>query len=142
MSITLITVFLSTLTVTSYRSIPSQTDSSPWITSIGERVSPRGCAVSPDLLKKNGGPLNYGDLVYVEGIGFKFVNDVMNKRNRNAVDIWVRNYSEEKKIGVQKQRVFLIKIQEEKLCPKPIKKCGIIAKLVDVIRGVFWKKKS
>jgi len=80
---------------TAYRSVTAQTDDSPFYTSTGEHVSCHGVAVSQDLLAKNGGPLRYGDLLYVEGVGFKFVNDCMARKNRQAIDIWVSSKAEE-----------------------------------------------
>jgi len=84
--------------VTSYRSVPEQTKPKhyEW-TSIGERCNVHGIAVSQDLLAKNGGPLHYGDLVYVEGIGVKFVNDCMNVRWTRRMDVWVETYDDEKR---------------------------------------------
>lgn len=82
------------LSVTAYRSIPSQTDESPYVTSIGERVNEHGVAVSQDLLKA--GTLRYGDVIYIEDVGFKVVNDTMHIRNRQHVDVWVPNYDQER----------------------------------------------
>lgn len=112
----------SNMTVTAYRSIPSQTDSSPNYTSIGERTHKGGVAVSRDLLSRWDGPLNYGDYLFVEGLGIYRVNDVMNDtaydrdkhkryKIRQHIDIWVASYDEEKKMGVQHRRVFLMKRQ-------------------------------
>lgn len=102
-------LLVGNLTLTSYRSVPEQTDDTPFHTSTGERVSVRGCAVSRDLLKRWGGPLDYGDLLYIEGVGFRFVNDCMAARHKQAVDIWVETYQDEKAIGVRKnKKVWLI----------------------------------
>ena len=113
MNLLLSALLIGNMTITSYRSIPSQTDSSPWITSIGERVHPHGVAVSRDLLAKNGGPLNYGDLVYIEGFGFKVVNDCMHKRHKQSVDMWVATYKEEKAISVRQGRVWRVRPSKE-----------------------------
>jgi len=94
--------------ITSYRSVPEQTDDSPFYTSIGEHVHPHGVAVSRDLLKRWGGPLNYGDQLYIEGFGFKVVNDTMNARYKRSVDIWVGSYDEEKRIGIKHGRVWIV----------------------------------
>lgn len=108
MKLLLAAVLIGNLQVTSYRSVPSQTDDSPNYTSIGEHVHAHGVAVSRDLLKRWGGPLNYGDLVYIEGYGFKIVNDCMGEKNKQAVDIWVATHAEEKKVGVRHGKVWLI----------------------------------
>lgn len=87
---------LGNVAVTSYRSVPNQTDDTPFHTSTGEHVNERGIAVSRDLLKRWGGPLNYGDQVYIDGVGFKYVNDCMAERHKNAIDIWVPTLKDEK----------------------------------------------
>ena len=116
MRLILTAVLLGSLQVTSYRSVPSQTDDSPYITSIGEHVHPHGVAVSRDLLKRWGGPLDYGDVIYIQGFGFKVVNDCMGEGHTKAVDIWVATYKEEKKVGVKHGLVWLVKLElrEEK----------------------------
>lgn len=118
MKLLLVAVFLGTFKVTSYRSVPEQTDSSPYITATGERVCNKGIAVSQDMLKKNGGALNYGDLVYVESVGFKFINDSMNSRHKQRFDIWVSTLEEEKKFHKRFKnkplKVYVIKYREER----------------------------
>lgn len=112
-------LLVGTCTVTSYQSLPAQTDSSPNYTSIGERTHHGGVAASRDLMKRWGGPLNYGDYIYIEDIGIYKVNDVMGPTHydkihhkrlpiKNSVDIWVANLQEEKKIGVQHHRVYFL----------------------------------
>ena len=103
-----ILVMLGTMNITAYRSVPEQTDDSPFTTSIGEHVHPHGCAVSRDMLKRWGGPLNYGDMLYIEGIGFKIINDTMHQRHKRSVDIWVKTYNEEKRLAPQRRRVWLV----------------------------------
>ena len=136
-STVLVSVLIGQLTVTSYRSVPQQTDDSPQYTSIGEHVHPRGVAVSPDLLcpaakrfagKKRSGPftlcqrergcpnpkaLHYGDGLYVDHYGFKVVNDVMNARHRRRIDIWVPTYEAEKQVGTRNLKVWLVKFKGE-----------------------------
>ncbi len=111
MNSTLTLVLISQLVVTSYRSVPAQTDSSPFYTSTGEHVCKDGIAVSQDLLLS--GKVKYGDWVYVESIGLKKVNDTMNPRHKRHVDIWVGTYREEKEFdqqyGHRKLKVWLVK---------------------------------
>lgn len=109
MKLVLAALLIGKVVVTSYRSVPNQTDSSPYYTSIGEHVHPHGVALSRDLLKRWGGPIDYGDTIYVEGIGLKVVNDCMNERYTNRVDVWVATYDDEKRINVKRGRVWLIK---------------------------------
>ncbi len=112
MNVVLTLVFLGTMQVTSYRSVPNQTDESPYITSIGEYVHPGGVAVSRDLLSRYGGPLHYGDHIFIEGYGIMRINDTMNARHKKAADIWVSTYAEEKAIGVQKRRIYVIRTEK------------------------------
>lgn len=112
MKLILLTVFITNATITSYRSVPEQTDESPFYTSIGEHVHPHGVAVSRDLLKRWGGPLDYGDWIYVEGFGIKVINDCMNERHKNRVDIWVKTYAEEKEVGIRTGRIWIIKVDK------------------------------
>ncbi len=98
MNLLVATTLIGALTCTAYRPIVTQTDTSPYYTATGEHVTTHGIAVSQDLLVANGGPLNYGDLLYIEGIGFKFVNDCMNKRHKNSIDIFVYTKEEEAKV--------------------------------------------
>lgn len=110
-------IFVTNVQVTGYRSLSSQTDDSPFITSTGERVGPHGVAISQDLLSQNGGPIHYGDYVYIEGVGIKYVNDCLNKRIHNAVDIWCATHMEEhriwKKFENKKMKLYLIKNKEK-----------------------------
>lgn len=108
MSLIIKTLFIGILTVTSYRSVPNQTDSSPYITSNGERVHKYGCAISRDLHKRWGGPLDYGDFIYVDGYGLRVVNDLMAARHKNAIDLWVGTFEEEKAVGVKHLNVWII----------------------------------
>jgi 3D (Asp-Asp-Asp) domain-containing protein len=84
------------LYVTAYRSVPDQTDDTPFITSIGEHVSKFGCAVSQDLLAS--GQVKYGDYLCIDGQKCCLVNDTMNIRNMNAADIWVATKEEERAV--------------------------------------------
>lgn len=107
-------MFVGTLYPTAYRSIPAQTKPTGcYWTASGERVNVHGCAVSRDLLKRNGGPLKFGDLLYIQGIGFKFVNDTMHGRHKKRIDIWVPTYKDEKafdeKFKGKYVRVWLIR---------------------------------
>ncbi len=136
-------LLLGSLTVTSYRSVPSQTDDSPHVTSTGEKTSVYGCAVSQDLLcgacrrlhRRCNEPgyttkLHYGDLLYTDVAGFRFVNDVMGKyqttkiktkngtkkvfiKQTNWIDVWVPSLEAERsfhrKYGVASHKVWVIK---------------------------------
>lgn len=102
--------YLGEMIVTSYRSVRSQTDSTPFITSIGKRVNSHTIAVSQDLLKD--GIVKYGDAIYIEDVGIKFVEDCMNKRYKKRIDVWVPSYTREhefhKKFGKRKLKIWKI----------------------------------
>jgi 3D (Asp-Asp-Asp) domain-containing protein len=92
------TIIYDTVTATMYVAHPSQTDSTPNITADGTRINPnwagkyRYLAVSRNLLEKNGGYLNYGDYITIQGVSGKYdgiwqVKDTMNKRWINRIDL-------------------------------------------------------
>lgn len=107
-------LLISKLTITSYRSTPSQTDNSPYYTSIGDHVCKHGIAISQDLLAS--GQLKYGDWVYIEDIGIKQINDTMAAKMTQHVDVWVGTLAEErafhKKYKGRKLKIWKIKIGE------------------------------
>ena len=85
------------LTVTAYRPIAKQTDSSPNWTSVGTPAVMGVCAVSRDLL--NSGALLYGDLVEVSNLGVYKVFDTMNIRHKQHIDILVYTVTQERIVG-------------------------------------------
>jgi 3D (Asp-Asp-Asp) domain-containing protein len=114
--------------VTAYRSVPTQTDKTPFHTSINEHVSNAGVAVSRDQLcpaslfrdiriKRHGASschlkhkVHYGDVVHITGVGYRIVNDCMAARHRNAWDVWVPNFAAERAITPMKRRVTRIRV--------------------------------
>lgn len=139
MDLVLKAVFIGCLTVTSYRSVPGQTDDTPFYTSINEHVRAGGCAISRDLLcgacrrlhrrcdrPDNPTKLHYGDWLYIERYKFRQVNDVMGAREhywvktkhgrkrmfvtiRRHIDIWVGKWNEEHSVNVQHLKVYKVK---------------------------------
>lgn len=127
MKLILISILIGKLTVTSYRSVPNQTDASPFHTSTGQRVKVGGAAISQDRLcgacrklhKRCKHPeydkkLHYGDYLYLREIGFVSINDCMGtvktykiktnagykrlfKKQLNSIDIWVPYPEDEKR---------------------------------------------
>jgi 3D (Asp-Asp-Asp) domain-containing protein len=104
---------VATVTLTSYQPVAKQTDSSPTWTSIGDRTTMFGVAVSQDMLRD--GRVKYGDILIVEGMKqARVVNDCMNKRYTNRIDILVFTHNEEKKIGVRKGiKIWRIDYEQE-----------------------------
>ena len=81
---------------TMYHPVEAQCDNSPLITADGSKIDPykvsewNWIAVSQHMLTRNGGPLNYGDTIYVLGTehkdGVYVIKDCMNKRKTNQID--------------------------------------------------------
>ena len=110
-------VLLGTMTITSYQPIPAQTkpeclDRYHCTTSIDDGITQYGAAISQDMLKS--GQVHYGDILMIEGLGLRVVNDTMAKRMKRDVDLMVFSYAEEHKIGVQHRRVWLIHTKEKR----------------------------
>lgn len=114
----LLIVLLGTMTITSYQPVPGQTkpeckDRFHCTTSIDDGITQFGAAVSQDMLRS--GTIHYGDALMIEGFGtMRIVNDTMNKRHKRHVDLLVFSYAEEKKVGTQHRRVWVIHPQGEK----------------------------
>lgn len=103
-------ILLGVLTATSYRPVPGQTDSSPTWTSIGDRTTKYGVAVSQDMLAD--GRVKYGDVLFIPGVGNRIVNDCMNARHRNRIDILVFTPAEEKRFGVRKLKIYKLEVTQ------------------------------
>ena len=89
-------VIFEQVKATMYHPVEEQCDDTPLITADGSKIDPykvsnwNWIAVSQHMLTRNGGPLNYGDTVYVFGTkhkdGMYIVKDCMNKRKTNQID--------------------------------------------------------
>ena len=88
------------VTATVYHSDPRQCDADYHITADGSEIDTtnpskhRWVAVSRDMLLRNGGRLQFGDSIRIEGTnshldGIHVVRDVMNKRYQRCVDFLV-----------------------------------------------------
>lgn len=89
-----------TVKATYYNAVISQCDSTPLVTASGAVIDTtrttelRWCAISRDLHKRYGGPLDFGDVIEIEAWQGKYkikgkyvVQDLMNKRWSNRIDI-------------------------------------------------------
>jgi 3D (Asp-Asp-Asp) domain-containing protein len=108
-------VLLGTLLATSYRAVPAQTkpectSRNHCRTATDENVSELGVAISQDFLED--GTIHYGDVVYIDTIGYRIVNDCLNARIRKGVDVFVYTLAEEKKFGVRHLKVWLVERPE------------------------------
>lgn len=98
---------------TAYNSLASQTDSTPHITATGTRTRPGVIALSRDLLKV----FPYGTRVRIQDLTGRYnfsnrifiVEDTMNKRKRNSVDIWMYRYRDAIQFGARKVRVTAVR---------------------------------
>lgn len=104
-------ILLGTLTATSYRPVvqqtkPECTSRDHCHTANDENVSQLGVAVSQDFL--DSGALHYGDCLYIDGVGFRLVNDCLNRRHKRSVDVFVYTLAQEKKFGVRHLKVWLV----------------------------------
>lgn len=94
-------VFSDSTTATAYNSLASQTDDSPWITASGTRCR-------PGVIAANHLPI--GTKVIIEGFGEQIftVEDRMNRRYRDRIDIWMLKYHDAIKFGRQTIRYHVI----------------------------------
>jgi hypothetical protein len=139
----LIATLIGNLTITSYRPVKEQTDSSPFYTSTGEHVRAGGAAASRDILcdvcmklhqrcqfTEYVMKLHYGDWLYIDRYGYRQVNDVMGEYTKQRVkgkvvripikrqiDIFVWTYEQEKSVNVQKLDVFKVDNTRRKTNP-------------------------
>jgi 3D (Asp-Asp-Asp) domain-containing protein len=109
-------VLLGILICTSYRPTPAQTK--PECTSRdhcrtanNENVNELGVAVSQDYL--DSGILHYGDCLYIDGVGFRLVNDCLNRRYKKRIDVFVYSLQEEKAFGVRHLRVWVMQPMDQ-----------------------------
>lgn len=93
--------YSGTVLATAYNSLPNQTDSSPWITASGTRC--REGVIASNFL-----PM--GTKVKIDGFGNRVfrVEDRMNRRYKNRIDIWFRDYSDAMEFGVRKIRYHVL----------------------------------
>lgn len=107
-------IVLGTMTVTSYQATPAQTkpecqDNWHCHTSIGDVLTPIGCAVSQDLLKS--GRVQYHEWLYVEGYGYCYVNDTMHHRHINSVDLFAWQPADESRLKPRRASVYKLNRQ-------------------------------
>lgn len=103
-------LLIGVLTVTAYQPVAKQTKPEctgiqHCFTSVGDVPTKFGAAASQDLLEK--GVLHYGDPVYIDGIGWRLINDTMNRRIKNSIDVMVWTHDDEKRIGVRRAKVYV-----------------------------------
>jgi len=93
------------LTITAYNAEAAQTDSTPFITASNSRVRPGIVAVSQDLFR-NGWV--FGRKVYIVGYGVYTIEDLLARRKRNQLDIFMNSKQKALEFGRKRLRVFLL----------------------------------
>lgn len=91
------------VTATAYSPGQAQTDASPWRGALGLRIKPgRTLAVSQDLRRL------LGRRIYVPGLGFRVVEDLMHPRWSNRVDFCVRDREQAASFGIRDIEIVII----------------------------------
>ena len=92
-----------TVTVTAYTARYNECDNTPTQTATMTKTRPGvGAAVSRDLIHF------LGKRIYVEGVGIREVDDVMNERWNKKIDILVPSINIAKEFGVKESKVVVI----------------------------------
>ncbi len=88
---------------TGYSSSVFETDDTPFITATNTRTRSGVLALSRDLLRRftPGAPFSFGDRVHVSGLGDFIVEDVMNARWTQRVDVWFPSRGEAIHFGLR-----------------------------------------
>lgn len=93
------------LTVTAYSPRKKETDNTPTVTASMDTVRHGGVAISRDLFKRG---WSFGKKIYIEGYGVYEINDLMNERFKNRIDIFMWDTNKAKKSGKKELVVALI----------------------------------
>lgn len=105
-------LLLKDITITSYNNEQNQTDSTPNITASNRLVYEGSIAISRDLKTKYN--LKFGDIVYIPNFKTYYViEDLMNKRFKNSVDIFKFDKNESLKIGKLKYNIIVYRIKRD-----------------------------
>ncbi|MDH3217854.1 MAG: 3D domain-containing protein, partial [Candidatus Krumholzibacteria bacterium] len=100
---------------TGYSSSIRETDSTPFITASNTQTRLGILAMSRDLLKRYtaGAPFDFGDHVHVPGLGEFIVEDSMNSRWNNRIDIWFPSRMDALRFGIKE--VYVKTLDEEQI---------------------------
>jgi 3D (Asp-Asp-Asp) domain-containing protein len=88
---------------TGYTSSVEETDNTPFVTAANTASRPGVIAVSQNLLREYtpGAPFSFGDRVKIYGLGDFIVEDCMNPRWTNRVDVWFADREEAIRFGLR-----------------------------------------
>ena len=92
----------STLTVTAYTNRPQETNKCPKTATMEQAIPGWTVAVSRDLIHWLGGR------VYIEGVGVRRVNDLMNARHEKTLDLLVGTVGDAVEWGRQERMVVYL----------------------------------
>lgn len=93
------------LLVTAYTADSTETDATPFITASNTRVREGIVAVSQDLFAKG---WVFGKKIYIVNQGVYTIEDLLHKRKRNQLDIFMNNKVQALHFGRKKLKVFLL----------------------------------
>lgn len=93
------------VTVTAYSASKAECDSDPKITASMSKLRPGVVAVSRDLF--NHGWV-FGKRVYIEGHGIYEIVDLMNKKHKNRIDVYIGHKKKAEKFGKRELTVALL----------------------------------
>lgn len=88
---------------TGYSSTIRECDDTPFTTASNTRTRNGILALSRDLISRytDGAPFSFGDPVHVSGLGSFLLEDTMNKRWRNRLDIWFPSRADALQFGIR-----------------------------------------
>ncbi len=95
------------VTVTAYNPTVDQCDEDPYVAASMRRVRSGTIAVSRDLFSQG---WVFGRKVRIEGLGIFEINDLMNKRFSNRVDVFMWDHDQAVAFGKQKIEAALLDI--------------------------------
>ena len=96
-----------TVTVTAYNPTPEQCDDDPLIAASMRKVRLGTVAVSRDLFDQG---WVFGRKIRIEGVGIFEINDLMNKRFTQRVDIFMWDEDRAREFGKKSAKVALLEI--------------------------------
>jgi len=94
------------VTVTGYTPTKKECDDDPTIAASMNLVRPGTVAVSRDLFDRG---WVFGRKIYIAGHGIYKINDLMNSRHKNRIDVFFGKEKEAKKFGVKLAKAALLK---------------------------------
>lgn len=101
---------LNGITITSYNNEESQTDDTPHIMASNRMVYEGAIAISRDIKDKY--KLKWGDFVLINSDRLYVIEDLMNERYKNQVDIFDFNKEWSKTINFKNQKIKIYKVNK------------------------------